>query len=180
MKECKISQVQRRFQQLSGVRVRRCRKNLLNVAAFDDRSVLHDRDAMRHRPDHGQIVTDKNEAEVVLLLQPGEQFQHLLLDRHVERAGRLIEDQDARFQHQSPRDRNPLTLAAGELMRIAVQHRAVETDFAQDRHLPCRAAPPGLHLWPMQREPYADDPLDGLPRRQRTERVLKDNLHIRA
>lgn len=50
----------------------RCRKNLLNLPGFHNRTVLHDRYPVRHRTDHREVVTDKHEAEVVLALQPGQ------------------------------------------------------------------------------------------------------------
>ncbi len=53
-----------------------------------------------------------------LVLQIEQQVQHLGPDRHVQRRHRLIRNHHARLQHQRPRDRDALPLAAGEHVRI--------------------------------------------------------------
>ncbi len=50
-----------------------------------------------------------------------QQIEDLRLDRHVERGGRLVGDQQFWFAGQRDRDRHPLPHAAGELMRILRQ-----------------------------------------------------------
>ena len=49
-----------------------------------------------------------------------------LLDRAVERRGRLVEDDESRVQDHRPRDRDALALAARELVREAVPPGGVE------------------------------------------------------
>ena len=50
------------------------------------------------------------------------QFEDLRLRRDVERRGRLVRNQQRRIEHQRGRDHDALALAAGELMRIGVDH----------------------------------------------------------
>src|SRR5262245_11527765 len=49
----------------------------------------------------------------------------LLFRLDVHRAGRLVEDQDARVMQDRPRDRDPLLLAAGELVALFANLRVV-------------------------------------------------------
>jgi hypothetical protein len=67
----------------------------------------------------------------VALLQVAQQVDDLRLHRHVERAGRLVEHDEPRLQHQRPGDGDALALAAGELVRIAVRTFRVEADLLQ-------------------------------------------------
>ena len=55
-------------------------------------------------------------------LQVLHQVDHLRLDRHVERADRLVGDDDLRVGRERARDADALPLAAGELVRIARRH----------------------------------------------------------
>ena len=54
-------------------------------------------------------------------LQVGEQPQHLRLDGHVQRRGRLVGEQQRRLAGQRDGDHHPLAHAAGELVRIVVK-----------------------------------------------------------
>ena len=51
----------------------------------------------------------------------GEQRQDLGLHGDVERGGRLVRDQEVRLVGERHRDHDALALAAGQLMRIALQ-----------------------------------------------------------
>jgi hypothetical protein len=55
-----------------------------------------------------------------------EQLQHLLLHRDVERRDRLVGDQQLGLQRQRAGDADALALAAGELVRIAVERVGIE------------------------------------------------------
>ena len=50
-----------------------------------------------------------------------QEIEDLRLDRHVERGGRLVRDQEFRFAGQRDRNRHPLPHAAGQLMRVLRQ-----------------------------------------------------------
>src|SRR5216110_526608 len=67
----------------------------------------------------------------MLRLEIAQQVDDLRLHRHVERGRRLVEDDEARLQHHRARDRDALALPAGELVRIAVADRRIETDLDQ-------------------------------------------------
>ena len=63
----------------------------------------------------------------------GEQLEDLGLDGHVERGGRLVGDQDVGVAGERHGDHHPLALAAGELVRVAVDAalRLGDADEAQ-------------------------------------------------
>ena len=65
------------------------------------------------------------------LLQRAQQLNHLRLDQHVERAGRLVKHDEGRLQHDGARHRDTLALAAGELVRIAEPRVGIEADILQ-------------------------------------------------
>ena len=57
----------------------------------------------------------------MLGLEALHQVQDLRADRDVERADRLVGDDHLRLEHQRPRERDPLPLAARELVRVALE-----------------------------------------------------------
>ena len=65
---------------------------------------------------------------------------HLAPELQIERAQRLIEQQDRGIDDERPRERHALALAARQLMRLAVDH-GFETDQAQRLSSRGRAAP---------------------------------------
>ena len=70
--------------------------------------------------DDGEVVGDEQAGEADLPLQLLEQVEHAGLDRHVERRRRLVGDEQPRTERQRPGDADPLALAAGELVGVAV------------------------------------------------------------
>ncbi|MNE71262.1 hypothetical protein D3C80_1671190 [compost metagenome] len=66
-------------------------------------------------------MSNKYVGQSELPLQILHQVNHLGLDRYIQRGYRLIGDNQLRLQRQRSGDTNPLALAAGELMRVALQ-----------------------------------------------------------
>ena len=126
---------------------------------------------MRHGPHDVDVVRHQDVAQAIFLLQLGKQLEHLLLDSDVERAGRLVEHHDLRLDDQRPRDGDALPLAAGELVRIAVEERLGTAAFRQadveERRQDAFTALPFVELRLVDLEALADDLLDGEPRRER-------------
>ena len=81
--------------------------------------------------DDGQVVGDEEVGQAELLLEVVEQVEDLALDRDVERADRLVADDELRVERQRPGDADALALAAGELVRVAVDVGLVEADPGQ-------------------------------------------------
>ena len=70
------------------------------------------------------IVGHEHGGDMDLVVQLAQPAPQLLADLGVERAERLVEQQDARLDGERARQRDALALAAGQLRRIAVAERA--------------------------------------------------------
>ena len=77
----------------------------------------------------------KIERHAVVLDERQEQIEDLRLDRDVERRRRLVGDEQARAARESRRDRDALTLPAGQLVRIP-RHDALGVGKRDARGLP--------------------------------------------
>jgi hypothetical protein len=73
-------------------------------------------------------VRDEQEAEVKVSLERFEQVEDLRLNGDVERRNRLVAHEELWLHSESARDPDPLSLAAGELVRIPVEVRAFEAN----------------------------------------------------
>ncbi|MOA37833.1 hypothetical protein D3C78_1594590 [compost metagenome] len=74
-------------------------------------------------------MADEQISQTVFFLKLAEQRDHLFLYRAIQRRRRLVEQDQRRFQHQSPRDSDALALATGEFVGIAMATLRVETDL---------------------------------------------------
>ena len=100
-------------------------------ADLDDLAEVHDRDAMAHALDDGHVVRNEDVGDAELGLQVEQQIDDLRLDRYVERGHRLVGDDDPRIERDRARDRDPLPLAARELVRIAARVLPREPDMLE-------------------------------------------------
>ena len=64
---------------------------------------------------------DEDQREAATLLQLREDGEDLRADRRVEHRDRLVADQPVGLEHERRGDRDPLALAAGELVRVALE-----------------------------------------------------------
>ena len=74
----------------------------------------------RHVAHDGQVVGDEQVGQAEVVLQVLEQVDDLRLDRDVERRHGLVEHDEPRLDRERPRHADALALAAGELVREAV------------------------------------------------------------
>ncbi len=86
-----------------------------------DPAGVHHRDAVRQRERLGLRVGDEHERDADVALQADQLDLHLLAQLRVERAERLVEQQQARPVDESARERDPLLLAAGQFVREAAR-----------------------------------------------------------
>ena len=86
---------------------------------LDDPPEVHHGDPVADVADDAQVVGDEQVGQPELALQPLEQVDDLGLDRHVERADRLVGDDQVGLQRERTRDADALALAARELVRVA-------------------------------------------------------------
>jgi hypothetical protein len=137
---------------------------------------VHHDDPVGHVPHHRQVVGDEQVRQPALALQVVQQVQDLGLHRHVEGAGGFVEDDQLGVEGQGPRDRDPLALAAGELVRVAVQVLTTQAHLFEQADDPCAQVAARRSAVHAQRP--SDDVADQLARVQRRERVLEDDLRV--
>ncbi len=73
-------------------------------------------------------------SEVLALLQIAQKVDDLRLYQHIERAGRFVKHDKSRLQHNRAGHRDALTLAAGELVRVADSGLRIEPHLDQRAH----------------------------------------------
>ena len=110
--------------QPDGVGVARVVEHGLDRALLDEPARVEHPHALAHLPDHAEVVADEQHGGVEVGLQRGDQVEHLGLDRRVEPGRRLVENQEHRILGERHRDHDALLHAAGELVRVAVEHDA--------------------------------------------------------
>ena len=106
--------------------------------------LAHHVDAVGHAAHDAKVVRDQQHGHAELALQRLQELEDLRLDGDVERGGRLVGDQQIGLVGQRHGDHDPLTLAAGELVRVGVETPLgiVEADLAQQlEHARPRALP---------------------------------------
>ena len=142
--------------------------------------MLHHEHAIGDLGDHAEIMGDEQHASVVAVLDVLDQRQDLRLGGDVERRGRLVRDEKGRFESERCRDHDPLALAAGELMREALDQpfRIGQADVVH--HLEDAGAPGARRHVGVDLQDFLDllaDPDHGVERR---ERLLEDHRHARS
>ena len=80
-------------QECRRVRMRRPLVDLVGVALFDDLAEVHHSDPVADVSDDREIVGDEQVGNAQLVLQLGQQVDHLRLSGDVERTDRLVADQ---------------------------------------------------------------------------------------
>jgi hypothetical protein len=160
-------------QQGGGVGMRRILADRLGRALFHDDPQVHDRDLVRHLPDHRQVMGDEQVGHIPFALQVAQQIEDAGLDAHVQCGNRLVEDQDLRLERQGPGDADALPLSAGELGREPDGGVRVEAHGRQQLTDPAR---PSRDLVHGQR--LTDDLPDRQPRIERGVRILEDHLQV--
>ena len=88
---------------------------------LDDAPGVHHGDAVAGLRGHADVVRDDHLGDAQLLAQPEQQVEDLRLDGHVERGGRFVGDEQRRAAGQRHRHADPLSHAAAELMRVALE-----------------------------------------------------------
>ena len=105
------------------------------------------------------VMGDEDDGLVQFALQTQHFGLQLVADHRVDRAERLVHQQDRRVGGQRPGHADALLLTAGQLRRIAVGQLRVQPDPLEhaQRGLACR--PPGLALEHRHRGDVVDHPL---------------------
>ena len=103
----------------SGSRPQRLRRS-----GLDDHAEVHDRDDVGDVPDDREVVRDQQQAEREPAREVDEEVRDLRLRGRVERRERLVEHDHRRVGGERPGDRDPLPLAAAELVRDSARPRS--------------------------------------------------------
>ena len=162
-----------------GVGVRRPAVEVVAGGDFAQLAEIHHGHTVTDVLDDGQVVGDEDQGQPVLGLEIFEQVQHLGLHADVECRDRLVADDQGRIEHQRPGDRDPLTLAAGELMGSALSRPlGIDPDLLQNRvheldPLIFRATLPDV-------ERVLDAVANFAAGVETGDRVLEDHLDLRA
>ena len=103
--------------------------------------MVHHDDAIGHFQRLLLVVRDEHAGHMHFVVETPQPAAQLLPNPRVERAERLVQQQHARLDGERARKRDPLPLAAGELVRIAVGE-PVELHQLEQRHHLLRGSPP--------------------------------------
>ncbi len=150
----------------------------LPVGDLDDLAEVHHGDPFGEVPYDGEVVRDEDEGDAELPLEVLQQVDDLRLDGDVQGGDGLVGDDQLRPQGEGAGDADALTLASGELVRVAVVVLGVEAHGLQEL-----LGAPFVALGRVDAvEPHRrlDDGADGVPGVQRRVRVLEDHLEVAA
>ena len=103
-----------------GVLLLRVEDHVVGGTVLDDVAMVHHHDLVGEVACGRQIMGDVQHADVLLLLDAGEQVQHAQPQRHVQHRHRLVGDEYLGLGRQGARDGDTLALAAGQLVGPAV------------------------------------------------------------
>jgi len=155
-------------------------EDLVSRCQLDHRAEVHDADAVGDVLDDGQVVRDEHVGQILLFLQIEQQVDDLRLNGHVQRGDSLVADDELRLRGERAGDADTLPLAAGELVREAVQEvrcKAAVVHDLQDHLLHTGV----LFLDHVVRlHAFADNLADAHARVQRGIRILENQLHVAA
>src|SRR5271154_4513694 len=110
-----------RGQKRTRVGMSRMVEHLLRWARLDDCAEVHHEDSVRKVPDHLEVVADEEIAKPSRALDRREELQNTATRRHVERSGRLVQNDDLRVDSERPGNAHPLALSAAQLTRVTVK-----------------------------------------------------------
>src|SRR2546425_7025398 len=147
------------------------RRRLLN-----DPPEIHDGHAIGHLANEVEVVGDQEVRQPLLPLDVSQQVQDLRLDRDIQGARRFIEQEKFRFGCEGSSNRNPLSLASGELMRKSIEVVGPQSDvFKKLRGSFDRL---GARHQVVDQNRLGDDVLHEHPGIEGGERVLEYGLHV--
>ena len=141
---------------------------------------MHHRHVVGVAGHQAQVVADQQNAQIALALQAPQQIQDGFLDGHVQGGGGLVGDQQGRVVGQRHGDHHPLTLAAAELMRVALQHVLGGGQLHLFQQIQATLPDGGASQALMNAHRLADLPLHAVQRVERGERLLKDGADTAA
>ena len=154
----------------------RAAKQLAARRQFHELAEVHDGDSVAEELHRREVVRDEQAREAHVALQVAQQIEDRGLHRDVERGHGLVGDQHARLDDQRAREADALSLAAGELVRIAVAQLGAEAHIVE-HPLDARVELPASRQ-AVQPQRLADDVAAAHPRVERRVRVLEHHVQL--
>ncbi len=151
-----------------------------NGRLLDNAAGVHDGDTIRGFRDHAEIMRNEKQRQVESRLHLSQQIQNLGLNRHVQRGGRLVGDQESRLACQRDRDEHALPHPARQLMRVIMNlaRRVGQPDrFEQLDGASSRLGSAGF---PVDEQRFCDLIADGEHRVQRRHWLLENQRNLCA
>ena len=105
---------------------------LVGGRGLDDLSEVHHGDGVAEIAHDRDVVADEQHRHAERRPKFADHVEDRALDRHIERRGDLIGDQQLRFGGERTGDRHPLQLSAGQLPRQRRDDRRVERDEVEE------------------------------------------------
>jgi hypothetical protein len=145
---------------------------------LDDPAGVHHVDGVAETGDDAEVVGDHQQGGVGVGHQPLEHLEDLRLDRHVERRGRLVCDEQPRLAGERDRDQHPLPHSAGQLVRVVLEpaRRVRDPDLLEE--LGGAVAGVGLRDVEVLLDDLGDLHPDRHDRVERGHRVLEDHRDV--
>ena len=153
-------------------------EHLVRQSRLHHLAALHHHDAPGEQPCDGDVMGDERHGDA----QPGDQgadeVEQPRLDGHVEPAGRLVHEHEARVGDEGAGDLQTLQHAAGELAGLCVQPVIGDFDLAQP--VERGGADVAVMAGALGHQPLADIAAGGHAHAQRVARVLVDVAPVGA
>ena len=111
-----------RLLQQPRVGVQRPVEHGLDGPRFHEKAAQHDGDAVADVIGRGQVVRDVEDADLLLVAQLLEHVHDRHAQARIDHRDRLIGQDQARLGDEGPRHRDPLDLAARQLVRVTLAH----------------------------------------------------------
>src|SRR6186713_1454633 len=103
----------------------------LRRADLLDYTLVHNEDPVTDITDHRKVMGNKDDGKPKFFFQIIQQVENLRLYTHIQRRDGFITNDKGGPQGKGPCNDDPLTLTAGELMRIAVKMLSLQTYLLQ-------------------------------------------------
>jgi hypothetical protein len=95
-------------------------QNLANRPLLQHEACIHHCQAVGSLGDHPEVVRDEDHRHALVRLKVEEEFQDLILDRHVQSRRRFVGDQELGVAADRHGDRRPLSHPTGKLVWVRV------------------------------------------------------------
>ena len=164
-----------RVHEAKGVGVLRRGQNVPSRSLLDDSACVHDAHTVGHPFHDTDVVGDQDDGHLQLLGDLPEQVEKVGLHLGVERAGRLVRDEELRPAQERHRDHHPLALSAAQLIRVRLCNPIRLRDMDGGQVFPrlfVRRASAQAHLHGRSLRELVSDPEVRIERRPR---VLEDH-----